>query len=78
MKTPARKLRSVRSALRARSAAHQRRLQLERELASYDTPSARYELDAILSRHTAEQTREVDAILVKQAIRRRNGTRPPR
>lgn len=79
MKTPARKLSTVRNRLRERHAAHLRQLRLERELAVYDTPADRIELDAILSRHTAEQTREIDTILVKQAIRRqRDNTRPPR
>lgn len=78
MKTPARHFTTVREQLRAHRAAHLRQVRLERELAGYDTPSARYELDAILSRHTAEQTYEIDRILVKQAVRRRNETRPPR
>lgn len=78
MKTPARKINTVREKLRARRAARLRLATLERELAGYDTPAARHELDAILSRHTAEQTREIDRILVRQAVRARNATRPPR
>lgn len=79
MKTPKTKLSIVRSRLRERRAAHLSRLRLERELAVYDSPSDRGELDAILARHTAEQTREIDQILTKQAIRQqRNLTRPPR
>ncbi|MEO6712940.1 MAG: hypothetical protein ABIM89_05865 [Mycobacteriales bacterium] len=78
MKTPARQFTSVRERLRARRAAHQRQVRLERELAGYDTPAARHELDAILSRYPAEQTREIERILVKQAVRQPNLTRPPR
>lgn len=78
MKTPARKFTTVRERLRARRAKRLRQVQLERELASYDTPTARHELDAILSRHTAEQTREIDRILVKHAVRHPNLTRPGR
>lgn len=79
MPTQARKLSNVRTRLRERRAAHLRRLRLERELAVYNTPADRLELDAILSRHTEEQTSEIDTILVKQALRReRNWTRPPR
>jgi hypothetical protein len=78
MKTP-KKLTIVRNGMRERHAAHQRQLRLEREIAGYDTPSGRIELDAILSRHTAEQTMEIDRILTRQAIRRqRDVTRPPR
>lgn len=48
--------------LRATLGARGDRRQLERELASYDTPAARLELDAVLSRHTPEQRRQIDAI----------------
>ncbi|MEP7054829.1 MAG: hypothetical protein ABI912_06235 [Actinomycetota bacterium] len=79
MKTPPTKLSIVRGRLRERREAHQRRLRLERELAVYDSPSDRHELDAILSRHTAEQTLEIDRILARQAVRRQHDhTRPPR
>jgi hypothetical protein len=43
------------------------RLRLERELASYDTPSDRVELAAILERHTAEEIAPIEAILSRQA-----------
>ena len=42
---------------------------LQRELASYRSPAERRELDAILGRHTAEETRHVEAILHRQAER---------
>lgn len=39
------------------------RARLRTELRSYSTPAERAELDAILSRHTAEETAEVTALL---------------
>lgn len=39
------------------------RARLRTELRSYSTPGERAELDAILSRHTAEETAEVTALL---------------
>lgn len=79
MKTPVRKLSTVRTRLREQRAVRQRQAQLEHELAMYATPSDRADLDALLSRHTPEQTREIEAILVKQAIKRqRDFTRPAR
>ena len=79
MNTPARKLSTVRARLRERIAARQRHLRLERELAVYVSAADRSELDAILARHTSEQTQEIDSILSKQAVRQsRDFTRPPR
>jgi hypothetical protein len=60
----------VRNYLEARRAVRRERLSLERELASYDTPSARLDLDAILARHTDEDTREIQAILNRQDVNR--------
>ncbi|WP_199442322.1 hypothetical protein [Umezawaea beigongshangensis] len=60
----------VRNYLEARRAIRRDRLNLERELASYDTPSARLDLDAILARHTDEDTREIQAILNRQDVNR--------
>ena len=51
--------------------ARMKRLQLERELAAYSTPSDRLELDAILSRYTEEETREINDILTRQRMHRR-------
>ena len=45
--------------------AEQRRL--ERELAEYRSPAERHELDAILSRHTAEEIAPIERIVLRQA-----------
>ena len=42
----------------------------QRELAGYDTPSARRELDAILARHTAEEIAPIERILSQQSVGR--------
>jgi hypothetical protein len=60
----------LRARLRATLDAHSEQRQLERELASYDTPADRLELDAILRRHTPAQRCRVDAALDRLAIRR--------
>ena len=44
--------------------------QLERELAEYRTVSERRELDAMLSRHTAEEIAPIEQILNRQASAR--------
>lgn len=51
-------------AQRRQSARRQRRL--ERELAGYRTPAERLELDAILARHSAEETHDIAEILRHQ------------
>ncbi len=63
-------LTSVRSALAQRRATHRARVQLERELASYDTPSGRRELDAILARHTAAEIAPIERIITRQSLAR--------
>ena len=45
--------------------AEQRRL--ERELAEYRSPAERHELDAILSRHTAEEIAPIERIVLRQS-----------
>jgi hypothetical protein len=64
---------ALRTALAIRRSAREGRRQLERELASYDTPAARAELDAILGRYSADETHEVQAILSQQAAARLAG-----
>ena len=59
---------SLRSTLADRRSAHRARTRLERELAGYDTPSARRELDAILARHTAEEIAPIEKILSRQSV----------
>jgi hypothetical protein len=61
---------TLRSSLADRRAAHRARTRLERELAGYDTPSARRELDAVLARHTAEQIAPIEKILSLQSVGR--------
>lgn len=63
-------LSALRRTVATRRAARRNRLRVERELAEYSSPSERRELDAILSRHTAEETRAVEVILHGQAQRR--------
>jgi hypothetical protein len=43
------------------------RRRLAAELAEYRTPAERLELDLILSRHTAEQIREIEDLLPRRA-----------
>jgi hypothetical protein len=61
-------LTTLRSSLADRRSAHRARSRLERELAGYDTPSARRELDAVLARHTAEETAPIEKILSRQPV----------
>lgn len=61
---------TLRSTLASRRSAHRARTQLQRELAGYDTPAARRELDAILARHTAEEIAPIERILSQQSIGR--------
>jgi hypothetical protein len=57
-----------RRALGHRRAASRARADLCRELAQYNTPADRLELEAIMDRHTAEETEELRAILGHPAI----------
>jgi hypothetical protein len=60
------KVRAARTALanrRTEQTAHRR---LSAELAEFQTPGERAELDQVLARHTAEETREIRAILDRQ------------
>jgi hypothetical protein len=58
---------TLRSSLAHRRSVRRDQQRLERDLANYDTPSARLELDAILSRHTAEEIAPIEKILNRQA-----------
>jgi hypothetical protein len=60
-------LSTLRSQLAERRMVRQRNKRLEEELASYSTPAERLELDAILSRHTAEEIEELEAMLYRQS-----------
>jgi hypothetical protein len=64
--TLATRIRATRTALanrRTERIAHRR---LAAELAAFQTPAERTELDEVLGRHTAEETREIRAILDQQ------------
>ena len=59
---------TIRDAVTSRFEARRARRTLAREIAAYRTPAERLELDLILGRHTAEETREIDEILRSQAV----------
>jgi len=59
---------ALRTQLAERRLVRQRNRRLEEELASYSTPSERLELDAILSRHTAEEISQLEDLLVRTAL----------
>jgi hypothetical protein len=65
------------SRVQARREARQQRHTLARELASFSTPSERLELDEIIARHTADETRLVQQLLRQQdADRLLQGRKP--
>lgn len=63
-------LRTVRTYFATRRALREREAELARELAHYDTPSARMDLEAILARHSDHEARELEAILRRHAVDR--------
>ena len=62
--------------LREQHDARQQRHELEQQLAAYQSAADRQELDAILSRHSPEMTREIDEILTMQAVVRQQQASP--
>jgi hypothetical protein len=58
---------TLRTQLAERRLVRQRNRRIEEELASYNTPSQRLELEAILSRHTAEEIEELQGMLNRQS-----------
>ena len=56
-------LTALHSTLAHRRSTRREHLRLQRELATYDTPSARADLDATLARHTPEQSEPVQRML---------------
>jgi hypothetical protein len=56
------------SRVRSRREAHQQHQTLARELAAFTTPSERLELDEIMARHTADETRLVQQLLRQQDV----------
>jgi hypothetical protein len=63
----------VRNGLRTRRAARAASTRLERELSSYTSPAELKELDAILQRHTEEETADIRRILAARAAGRSDG-----
>jgi hypothetical protein len=59
---------SLRTQLAERRMIRQRNKRIEEELASYTSPADRLELDAILSRHTAEEIAELESMLSRSAM----------
>lgn len=57
---------ALRGTITTRRSARSARRRLERELASFSTPSQRLEIAAMLTRHPAVETREIREILDAQ------------
>ena len=64
------KLRDVRGNLAGRRTERVARRRLSAELAAFQTPAERAELDFILGRHTQDETREIREILNRQDYER--------
>jgi hypothetical protein len=64
------KLSEARKALANFRTEHIARRQLSDELASFQTPAERAELEQMLGRHSAEETREIREILNRQDYER--------
>jgi hypothetical protein len=58
---------SWRQALAARRDARSTRKKLQAQIATFQTPSERLELETILDRHPIEETEEIRRMLVRQA-----------
>ncbi|AEV83820.1 hypothetical protein ACWT_2621 [Actinoplanes sp. SE50] len=65
-------LRQIRVALAHRLAERRAHRRLSEELAAFRTAAERTELDLVLGRHTAEETRAIEAILSRQDAERRS------
>jgi hypothetical protein len=59
-------IREVRTVLENRRAERLARRRLSEELAAYQTPAERAELDQMIGRYSADQTREIREILNRQ------------
>ncbi|WP_430790946.1 hypothetical protein [Actinoplanes sp. G11-F43] len=66
-------IRNARTAISHRLTERRAHRQLSAELAAFRTAAERTELDLMLGRHTAEETREIHAILSRQDAGRRGG-----
>jgi hypothetical protein len=60
----------ARTSLRNRRTERRAYRRLSAELAAFQTPAERTELDQMLSRHSAEETRQIREILVRQDFER--------
>jgi hypothetical protein len=68
------RIRSVRTTLANRRTERIAHRQLSAELASFQTPSERAELDHLIARHTAAETQEIRAIINRQDYERQRRT----
>ena len=64
-------LTGLRADLTAERARRAERRRLERELSTFTTPAEVAELEMLLSRHSADEIREIEEILTRQAAHRR-------
>jgi hypothetical protein len=64
------RLQALRSELANRRTVRQDRRELERQLAAYDTPSARLDIEAVLDRYDTGDTEQIRSILHRQATDR--------
>jgi len=64
------KIREARATLADRRTERTAYRQLSAELAAFQTPAERTELDQLLARHSAEETRDIRAILNRQDYER--------
>jgi hypothetical protein len=64
------RIQDVRVRLANRRTERVARRQLAAELAAFQTPAERAELDLLLGRHTLEETREIRDILTRQDLER--------
>jgi maltooligosyltrehalose synthase len=64
------KIREARTAMAHRRTERAAHRQLSAELAAFQSPAERAELDHLLSRHSAEETREIREILNRQDYER--------
>ena len=66
------KIREVRTVLANRRTERVARRRLSEELAAYQTPSERAELDQMIGRYSADETREIREILNRQDYERQH------
>ncbi|ACU35170.1 hypothetical protein KCV87_14350 [Actinosynnema pretiosum subsp. pretiosum] len=61
-------IKTVRTYFATRRELRKRERALATELAAYDTPSARLDLEAVLARNSSNEARELEAMLRLQAL----------